>query len=1078
MKKQRHWLDFAEYASLVGLGVGSIASFVSSHVLYTSAPLSFLVLLNLANRRRLEQLTWKNTTTALNEMDRKLSKHVELLNQQVMALPTPEAMGSLKKSLLIKNREVLEKLSAEISSLQNDMLERFSLLERQNLGVIRQDITRMQEQYFQLCDSIAQVTAQLGQLSSSNRLEQVESAIAQLQTDAAQLRTQIQAINDQTKPSLNSLQDQINHLNRQIQKLPPPFDSTALRQEVAELVRVVAELVPKRDWHNLVSEIRALHQQQETRAQTEEILRRKIQELSLQIQAYPEKANITALQSQINHLNRQVQKLPPPFDPSSLKYEIAELMKAVANLVPKRDWSALLAQVQTLQQQQEFQQQVEQTLQEELQEINRHLQAIAVSQTPPSSQPVTSPSITAPDLSLTSLPPTPLTPSHEPETLQPQREFQARIEQILQRELKAIDQQLRELPSGPQLHSQIAETMRRELQDVNQQLRAFPSDAHYELIFDLQSRQLLDPTEPSASRVTLEEALDVTQERLILIWPWSNLCTLDDRLLQKLETFLSQGRQLDLGWCHQIRREEERFLSSINQRWSISHIQQDLQETLQKFLTLKRKYPDRLQFKILGTGENFLVSDRAFAVLGINEVLPTSTILPDFELKLWTDDGDVIQQSIDRFEKPVLETDDILAYWNQAVTHYDLGDRKGALADFERVLAATPEDALAFNYRGLVRYDLGDCDGALADFNRSLELNPKQVAPYCNRGYIRSEQGDQLGAIADLSLAIQNQPTSAIAYFYRGVACQKYNDPLAAASDFSEAIRLMPDVPISYYYRAQAYQKLENLRGAIADFEIAAKGFNARGNKTNAQKALKNLVRLKQLMTQRGLSIKEPVVATDPTADGEALAILLPHVDPPSATNGYSSDPSEEAAEQNGHSPTLASDFVVPPIPDAGLTLPSDNLPQPHVNRAQPNGELTAPTPDTTAHEPAVSVPEGNPFIDIPLVAQPTSEAIATSVAEESPQVVETTPADVEPAVTIPSTLPTESQPGQPTKAETTSVETLSNYFYGPASQQSLTESGSGMNGRSLGTFDSPSLRGDRLEDETLAEFSRRFISG
>jgi hypothetical protein len=93
--KKRHWLDLAEYASLLGLGVGSVASFLSTQFLYTSAPLSLLVLLNLANRRRLEQVNEQNTTIALAAVDQRFTRQVELLNQQVQALPTVEQVGSL-----------------------------------------------------------------------------------------------------------------------------------------------------------------------------------------------------------------------------------------------------------------------------------------------------------------------------------------------------------------------------------------------------------------------------------------------------------------------------------------------------------------------------------------------------------------------------------------------------------------------------------------------------------------------------------------------------------------------------------------------------------------------------------------------------------------------------------------------------------------------------------------------------------------------------------------------------------------------------------------------------------------------
>jgi tetratricopeptide (TPR) repeat protein len=809
----------------------------------------------------------QNRAIAVHELDQKLSKHIELLNQQVAELPTPETLGSLKKALLIKNREVFERLSQDLSTAQKEIQERLDPIEKQNLGGVRRDIGALQEQYRNLNDLIIQLNDRIQELSASDRVEDLDRLMTKLRADTDQIRAGLQSLSEQTKPTLTSLQEQVNHLNQQFRKLPAPFDSTALKQEVAELIRVVADLVPKRDWSNLLAEMQALQQQQESHAQNEESLRRKLQELSQQLQGSPAKSSLSSLQNQINHLHQQFKQLPPPFDASSLKQEVAELIQMVADRVPKRDWNALLVQVRGLQKQQIFQMQVEETLRRELREINRQIETF-VAQSEGSSL-----DATEAELNL------------EETVLQPQRQFQERIEETLQRELKAIEQQLQALPSGSQLQAEIEATLRRELQEINQHLRVFPSDPHYELVFDfkssLPSEGVSDSSAPAAhsSRTVLEEALAVTQERLLLIWPWSSQCPLDDALLDRMDAFLSQGRSLDLGWCHQAEREP-RFLQNINQRWAIQPRQKELQETLQRLLRLKQTYPDQFQFQILGTSENFLVSDQQFAVLGTDDSLIQNSLFPDLELKLRTTDREVIQQLIHRFDHPVIHPEDVTAYWNRAVTRYDLGDKQGALADFNQVLAGTPNDAIAYNYRGLVRFDLGDREGASSDFGHAIDLDPEFITAYCNRGFVASEMGDQLGAIADFSLAIQAQPDSAIAFFYRGLAGQKIGDLQGALTDYNAAIQLIPDAPQCYYYRGITLQKLQNFEGAIADFEQAAELFMQRGNKANADKAVKNLSRLQQALdigTLRSMPIDE---GTSPVSPAELPTAELPTAEP------------------------------------------------------------------------------------------------------------------------------------------------------------------------------------------------------
>lgn len=818
-------MDLAEYATLVGLGVGSVASFVSSQVLYTSAPLSLMVLLNLANRNRLEQQTETSVSRALQDIDERVSTQVELLNQQLAAMPTPEAMGSLRRSLLTKQRDMAEHLSSEIQALQHDMQQRVGVLEHLNLPNALREVDSLREQYGQISEGMAQVTTRLNQLSSSARVDDLERAIAQLRTDAAALKTNLQTLTDQTRPALNSLQDQIAHLNRQFQKLPPPFDSTALQQNVAELIRMVGDSAPKRELASLVAQIKELHQQQESQAQAEEILRRNLHEINQQLQTRPTRSSLTYLQYQINTLSQQFQQLPSPFDSSSLKREMAKLLQLVAERVPQRDFSGLVAQVKALQEQQAFHAQIEKTLKQELQVLNQQLQTVlrqVESGTPPPALP-------------------------EASAVSAQHDFQARLEALLQREFEQIHHQLQHLPTGADFRAQVKATLHQELRALNQQLQSFSDGPHYAFVVDFADAQpgLTQTDGLQTSRGVLEEALNTTQERLIVMLPWSSQCWVDDALAAKMDAYLSQQRRLNIGWCYQADRQEERLLNAINQRWQIhaSH-PEALQTTLQALLRLKRAYPTQFQFSVLGMRETFLVSDDRFAVLSVDESVLGETVLPGTELKLRTTDADVIQELIERFDQPVIDPYDVVAYWNRAVTRFELGDKAGALADFDQIMLVSPEDAIAYNYRGVVRYELDDWQGAIADFNRSIELHPHQIAAYCNRGYIRSELGNQFGAIDDFTAAIRVRPDAAVAHFFRGIAHQKSSKLDNALDDYSSAIGFAPQCPTAYYYRGLTRPKVNDYHGAIADLERALDLFAEWGHEANARKVFNHLSKL------------------------------------------------------------------------------------------------------------------------------------------------------------------------------------------------------------------------------------------
>jgi tetratricopeptide (TPR) repeat protein len=856
--KKRHWLNLAEYASVAGLGAGALASVVFQKMIYLYAPLSFWVLLSLVNRRRFEEWTEHTQAIALTELNRKIAKHVELLNQQIQTLPTPETVGNVRKSLLRKDRENLEKVAAELQKLRHETHVRLAAVEKYDFDLAQDELEHLKLQYSNLSLSLAKVTGQIHRLSDAVGVDGMETDIAYLKTEVSQLQSNLQKLTDHMKPTLASVQDQVNSLNRQFQKLPPPFDATALKEEVNELVKVVSDLVPRRDWNVVIKEIQSLHRQQESQAAVETRLRREIQTLQAKIQSNPA-TDLRYIQVQINRLDQKLRQLPPPFDATDLIKTVETLTQQVQQSAPQRSLARLAHHLHLLKQAQveqtescdrlrmqvhDLQDQlrslpdlpqlhgkIEEVLQQRLDSLSRHLQqqlyayAQSVAMTPSQR------ALTQGNLAFQTW----LNQGHTADSgqeellIQDETEFQERIAETLQRELSDLSDQLQNLP----------------------EIVGESGDAPlYEFVFDV------DPATPALEQrgeaiantmAVLDEALDQAQTRLIVVWPWSKQGDLAPNLLTKFQGLLDQGCEISIGWCHRVNREVPRFLSSINRRWAINPLQQGtLQHTLQALLNLKRLYPERFHFKILGTLENFLVCDQSFAILGVDHVLVKRNVFPNLELKLRTSDQEIIQRLTDRFDRQDLDPHDLSAYWNRAVTRYDLGDKQGALEDFNHIVANAPEDATAYNYRGTVRYDLNDRQGALEDFNQSIHINPHQVDAYCNRGLIRTELKSFQEAIADYSRAIWASPALAIAHFYRGLAYQKLRNYPGALTDYSEAIHLAPEAAAAYYHRGIVSQKMGDRPTAIADFAKAAELFRDRGSTANAQRALQHVQQLQQ----------------------------------------------------------------------------------------------------------------------------------------------------------------------------------------------------------------------------------------
>ena len=103
-----------------------------------------------------------------------------------------------------------------------------------------------------------------------------------------------------------------------------------------------------------------------------------------------------------------------------------------------------------------------------------------------------------------------------------------------------------------------------------------------------------------------------------------------------------------------------------------------------------------------------------------------------------------------------------VAYSYRAYSKAALGDKQGAIADFNQAIAINPQDANAYYNRGNAKDDLGDKQGAIADYNQAIAINPQDALAYNNRGNAKDALGDKQGACLDYKKAISlgNQSTA------------------------------------------------------------------------------------------------------------------------------------------------------------------------------------------------------------------------------------------------------------------------------------------------------------------------------
>ena len=102
------------------------------------------------------------------------------------------------------------------------------------------------------------------------------------------------------------------------------------------------------------------------------------------------------------------------------------------------------------------------------------------------------------------------------------------------------------------------------------------------------------------------------------------------------------------------------------------------------------------------------------------------------------------------------------AYFYRAYAKGGLGDKQGAIADYNQAIAINPQAAKAYYNRGKAKSDLGDKQGEIVDYNQAIAINPQYAKAYNNRGVVKSDLGDKQGACADFkkSVSLGNQSTA------------------------------------------------------------------------------------------------------------------------------------------------------------------------------------------------------------------------------------------------------------------------------------------------------------------------------
>jgi len=242
-QNQPEWLELAEYASIAGSAIGTIAAGLSGHMIYAAAPLTAALSLNFVNRQRFEQKMQQKSNSAIAGVE----LAVKSLQQQVQTLPGEPtelytAVSDLQQKLSSLESHTIADVQAAVKSLeQGESQQLYPMLSQlqqklcslENSALREQDWENVNVRFLLMGEKLTEVkniTAELQERSSEVNFSEIQDTVrlqvlldqptidvATLQTEMQQLQEQVselQRLNQEiVKPYLQRLTRAMKHLN-------------------------------------------------------------------------------------------------------------------------------------------------------------------------------------------------------------------------------------------------------------------------------------------------------------------------------------------------------------------------------------------------------------------------------------------------------------------------------------------------------------------------------------------------------------------------------------------------------------------------------------------------------------------------------------------------------------------------------------------------------------------------------------------------------------------------------------------------------------------------------------------------
>ncbi|MBR4774529.1 MAG: tetratricopeptide repeat protein [Bacteroidales bacterium] len=168
-----------------------------------------------------------------------------------------------------------------------------------------------------------------------------------------------------------------------------------------------------------------------------------------------------------------------------------------------------------------------------------------------------------------------------------------------------------------------------------------------------------------------------------------------------------------------------------------------------------------------------------------------------------------------------LDSTDYWTFFYRGIAKYNLGDIRGARADFSTSVRQNPVFTSGYHYRAITESRSGQYDEALKDLEKAIELRPGSPGLYYTRGvtYFLSRQFER--AVDDFDKYIRSEPKDASTYLNRGASYLFLGDSLKALNDYNRAIKLDRFEPEGYIRRGSLKAARKQYAESLHDFDKA-----------------------------------------------------------------------------------------------------------------------------------------------------------------------------------------------------------------------------------------------------------------